>query len=201
MKTFLILCALATLGTASASTKDFGVYGGLNAATIHSPASNLSATGGLLIGAQTFLPLNETLEFTPSLQLAQRGFSVDNVSVVGSPFTVDVHYHATFLELPLLFRAKVPVGTLDSYLTAGPNFGLKLGSSCSIRGGYQCTVLNDESVKSTLFGIELGFGSDFILSNTNEVGFEVRYHLGFTQFAKDTEGKNRGLALLFHFNF
>jgi opacity protein-like surface antigen len=190
----LTFVSLAASAAETASTgHNVGIYGGANFGTVSATGITVDSMTGLVLGVRTFMPLAPTFEFAPGLQFAQRGYGF-NIGVV------EVDAKISYLELPLLFRAVFPTDSMVPFITAGPNVGVKLGTSCAISSGT-CTVTSD-SIKSVNFGLDLGAGADFGLASGNMLGFEVRYHFGLSKISDAAAApKNRGWMLLAAFRF
>lgn len=194
---FLSALLAVSVGTPSAraagSPEGFGLHLGLNFADVSQDSTaETSSTVGFDVGATYDYALADGFYFVPGAQFIQRGFGVD----VPAPLR-EVDIHVTYLEFPLLFQARFTGAgaNLLPFFTAGPAFGLKLGTACSVSGG-DCTVTDESGVKTLVMGFEFGGGAIFPLENAGSLMAQVRYHLGLTNVTDSPANpKNRGLLL------
>ncbi len=189
------MALLALFGVSQAQAEGFGVHGGFNFAEISStPATSTDTHFGWVLGGHYDLDLAPFFVLEPGLQFAQRGY---DFALAGVSFSATYSY----LEIPVLVKAKIPAGPIVPVILAGPNFGLKLGSSCSVDNspGASCTM---NSVSSVNFGLDLGAGLEFPLV-AGTAFFDVRYHLGLSDVdsSATTEIKHRGVMLVGGYHF
>lgn len=198
----LIVCAgFVSISAFAADTVDhpgrFAVYAGANIGTVTTSSTiSINSTTGFVLGTNYAMPIAPSFEFVPGIQFIERGFGYNSGTVFG-----DVEFNLNYIEAPLLFRALFATGSATPYFTAGPNFGVKVGRSCSVERGT-CTV-NSDTTKSIHFGLDIGLGSEFALSQANQgsLGIELRYHLGLTALGDTGSAKHRGFAILASYRF
>jgi len=199
LRLFVVLSAFLAVSVgipsahAAGSPEGLGLHLGLNFADVSADTTaDTSSTTGFEVGATYDYSLADGFFFVPGAQIIQRGFGVD----VPAPLR-EVDIHVTYLEFPLLFQARFTGAgaNLIPFFTAGPNFGLKLGTSCSVSGG-ECTVTDESGVKTLTMGFEFGGGAIFPLENAGSLMAQIRYHLGLTNVTDSpADPKNRGLLL------
>ena len=188
--------ALSGLANAQSSTNGptFGVYAGLNLATISGKdIPNASNKTGVLVGASLTWQFSDMFGFQPQLEYSQKGvmYSLGNVSVDG---------RISYVEVPLLFRVS-PSGMqgFTPFALIGPAVGYK--TECTIKGAVgnlsvsnSCAALSAK-VDDIDYGLMFGAGGDFKVGRLKISG-TVRYDLGLKNLAPDTDGKNRAISFL-----
>ena len=188
--------ALSGLANAQSSTNRpaFGVYAGLNLATISGKdIPNASNKAGVLVGASLTWQFSDMFGFQPQLEYSQKGvmYSLGNVSVDGT---------ISYVEVPLLFRVS-PSGMqgFTPFLLVGPAVGYK--TACNIKGAVgnlsvssSCAALSAK-VDDIDYGLMFGAGGDFKVGSLKMTG-AVRYDLGLKNLASDADAKNRVISFL-----
>jgi hypothetical protein len=185
-----VLCAsFSALADLPEFPKGLGLHTGLNLADVSMSSDvSTSSTLGYVLGGTYDVPLAPDFSFLPGAQLVQRGFGFD----VG---TTEVDLKMTYLEFPLMFQARFTGASVIPFVMGGPVVGVKLSTSCSVAGG-DCTVTNDQKVKTLEMGLELGGGVIFPLANGAGLSLLARYHLGLTKVIdNDSNPHHRGLLM------
>lgn len=194
----MIACLALLAASASApltAQSSFGVVGGFASSKIAISGGGVSASfsphSGFAAGVSMATPINKDLEFAPELLYIQKGSKF----VDGSESAT---LKLSYVELPLLFRAKFGSGETRPFIIAGPAFGVK--ASCKVKGSSGGTSVStdcgtDLEVKSTDFGVMFGAGVAH-----QRFSASVRYDLGLSNFAKNpdpgTSAKNRSILVL-----
>ncbi len=199
MKKTLLLAALIAFSCISVdsvearSKFELGVKGGLNIATASVDfIDNNESKTYFGFGASLAIHINESFTIQPELLYMQKGTVFRQFAVVvieGIPVTVtqETETKGSFLEIPILAKLTIPTsGQVRPSFFAGPAIAFNLSAkdkitlSASAMGGYYSETeefdIKDETA-SIDFGLVLGGGIDFLLSNVT-LSVDGRYNLG-----------------------
>jgi hypothetical protein len=176
---------MATAGSAGAQTFGAGVKGGFAVTSVPlagevfdqvagQASRDSSSKVGLTGGAYIAFPLANRLSFQPEALFVMKGVKLTETA--GGTFSARIHY----LDVPLLVRYRTPLTSRNlSYVFAGPNFGIKLGSSATLDVPGRTVDQNiDLAVKTLDVGFAFGAGIEH-----RRYLFEVRYTVGVADIA------------------
>ena len=205
----LIIAAVAVLGfgVANAQEVKFGVKAGLNYATLSGDIEETDGLLGFAVGGFLNVKINEKVSFQPELLYSRQGTGSKETETSGTTtFKTDAKLRLDYLNIPLMFRFEVAKGFA---VEAGPQIGFLVGANSDFTltttQNNNTTVISDsEDVKSDFksvdFGLNFGAGYDF----TQNINVGVRYNLGLTNIAKDSEDfaiRNSVIALAVGYRF
>ena len=158
---------------------------------------------GVAVGGFLTLGFTKGIALEPQLLLLDKGIKGENESD-GSSATVKVSY----LQMPLLLKARFPLGSADrsGFVFAGPGVALKVGCRISLKsGGVDLNTGCDDSenqISSIDTGIMGGVGLDL-----GRATFSVRYDRSLSRIdssSNPSDIKNTAIVLLagvkFRFN-
>jgi len=146
----------------------FGLRAGLNMATMSFPEKGIMTTRtGIGIGLLMDIPMGRFLSIQPELAFTQKGAASNDYPLIA----VRINY----LEMPILLKMNVPVDIVRPFVIAGPAVALRL------TGKYSDIKLFD-------FGVILGAGAAFRLSDSESILFYLRYTMGLSPIIKDAFG-------------
>jgi hypothetical protein len=176
---------IATSGSAAAQTFGAGIKGGLAVTSVPlagevfdqiagQTSRDSSSKMGLTGGAYISFPLANRLSFQPEALFVMKGVELSETA--GGTFSARIHY----LDVPLLVRYRTPLTSRNpTYVVAGPNFGIKLGSSAKLDVPGQTVDKNiGLAVKTLDLGLAFGIGIE-----RRRYMFEARYTVGLTDIA------------------
>jgi|SRR5690606_27367911 len=107
---------------------------------------------------------------------------------------------ASYLQIPVLVKAKIPLGVVKPYGFLGPNIGINLSATQEFEGGGQSLDMDNENVSSIDFGVDFGAGVAFSVMPVMDLTFDIRYSLGFTNVIdkpqQNESAKTRGLQFM-----
>ena len=179
----------------------FGLVLGLNRADFEGEDTQGSKPRtGVLLGATLFIPITPAVAFQPELLFSQKGSRIEDPSGDG---TINTNY----IEMPLLFRADVPVqGAVRPFAFLGPAVGVRLSCDLGFSSGGQsetftcdefADLIGDPDIKFNRidYGILFGGGIGFSLGG-QAVSVGARYNYGMGQIANDGDSKHRVLSLV-----
>jgi hypothetical protein len=190
-----LTCALAALGcitgTAAAQLDDepartvVGPMAGMSISTFRGAAvGNADVRTGLIAGGFATFSFSPYFAFEPQVAYVQKGANYTTGSAGGM---LGVSYSLTYLEIPLLFKARYPIAggkwpTIIS-VVAGPAIGLN--TSCNYGSGSSKTKCGTRGILPTVFdppptGVDysavFGIGLDVW-----HIALQARYDYSFTQ--------------------
>jgi hypothetical protein len=177
-------CLLALPGPAAANVQ-FGIKGGGNMASITgADAQDINGTLKHKIGfvAGVFLAFNVGSVFTLQLE------GLYTMKGVDSTYTdIDTTYsdkiYANYIEIPLLFKFRIPTPMVSPFVFAGPAVGFKLSEKVTENGENipldQALFKNNDY--GAIFGGGLNIGSHFQM--------DVRYSMGLQKVIATVEGE------------
>ncbi len=174
-----------------------GVRAGLNLANISIESEGFSIEGDTKFAFHGGLSyerlLSENLYFRPAALFSVKGYKFDlETPGIG---TIDAGLTTTYIEIPLDFVYKLPAGSNQVGLHAGPYLGFLLGAEEA-----EGTDVKDD-FKSLDFGLNFGLTFEF-----NKIAIGANYGLGLTNIAETTEGadlsaKNNVLSFFVNYAF
>jgi hypothetical protein len=177
-------CLLALPGPAAANVQ-FGIKGGGNMASITgADAQDINGTLKHKIGfvAGVFLAFNVGSVFTLQLE------GLYTMKGVDSTYTdIDTTYsdkiYANYIEIPLLFKFRIPTPMVSPFVFAGPAVGFKLSEKVTENGENipLDLALFKNNDYGAIFGGGLNIGSHFQM--------DVRYSMGLQKVIATVEGE------------
>ena len=178
----------------------FGIVAGVTSSKVTISGSGASVSfdprTGFAAGLSMAHPKGRDLEFVPELLYVQKGTKL--ASDEGA-----VGLKISYVQLPLLFRAKFGSSSVRPYVTAGPAVGVKASCKLSLSSGgtsisddCDAADLGGTGFKSVDFGVIVGAGIA-----AKRLSLSVRYDLGLANILDGGDGsvtyKNRSwLALV-----
>lgn len=190
----ILIGVVLALSPLSFADEDFGIHGGINLMNVStSPSSSTDTALGFVLGGNFNLEVSDYLSFEPNIQVTRRGYQFD---ALGATITPSFYY----LEFPFFVKFAVPVGKVSPWIATGPNFGIKLGQSCTTSNASVICSLSESS--STNFGLDFGAGVD-LEGTSGTFVLAARYHLGISDVTPNVtqDVKNRGLMVILGYRF
>lgn len=195
----IIIFLLGFTAAANAQTSmNIGIKAGLNFSNLSGGPHELDTRTGLFAGAVLELHIeNLPVEFETGVFYAQKGAEgqyKENIikgDYEGNAGTFKLDY----IEIPVLAKYRFETeSALKPYVIAGPYVEFNLNSE--VKASKNIAYLEDISaeIKSTGFGLIIGAGSDFQISE-RKFNIQVRYGLGLTPVYEDRsdEGEKHGV--------
>ncbi|MGD1009598.1 MAG: porin family protein [Candidatus Aminicenantales bacterium] len=177
-------CLLALPGPAAANVQ-FGIKGGGNMATITgADAQDINGTLKDKVGfvAGVFLAFNMGSVFTLQLE------GLYTMKGVDTTYTdVDTTYsdklYANYIEVPLLFKFRIPTPLVSPFVFFGPAVGFKLNEKVVENG--QTVPLTQALFKNNDYGAIFGGG----LNIGSHFQIDVRYSMGLEKVIATVQGQ------------
>jgi hypothetical protein len=188
MRNTLLALSLLALIPAAAQAQ-FGIKGGASFSDIGVKDGNVDFSNktGFAGGVSYGFRLSENIALQPELLWVQKGGESGNADVTLS-----------YLEIPVLLRFEVPVGSVRPFLVGGPYADFKVGDECSVQQADECL----QEPKSSDFG--LAFGAGLRLGGATGITLEIRWDRGLTNINSVEDGfdaKSRAVMLLVGLSF
>ena len=180
---------------------DFGFKAGVHWATIpefKGPLGGLdsSTTSSITAGAFVIFPLAGVLALQPEVIFVQKGTQLD---AANSELDLETTLELEYLEFPILARiTMMQRGPTSFYAFAGPSFGYGLRARERIESQDRESERDLDTIERFEVSLVLGGGVRF-----RRFLAEGRYLQGLTSIDEErrTHFKNRGIAVLFGFQF
>lgn len=218
-KSFIVLMILIASGSVSAVEFTPGVSAGLNLGWFsgddwddmvdYFDASNDSKIGYSL-GLFLDMAFTESFSIQPELNftVSGGGVSADNLydADYGVYYDEELTETAKILNIPLLFKFKIPAGRNKISLFAGPLFGLLLGDikvtdKVTVEGyGSDSADVDIEADNNFVFGFTLGGGLEFPMGN-GKMFTDLRYSHTLTSFFDDDDTKANSIGINLGYGF
>ncbi len=126
-----------------------GVLGGLNLANATtSPSLSTTTRTGMIVGGSIEFGLAPMLSVQPEVLYIQKGAKY---SMIFLGQTIDATFKFDYVEVPILIKAKLPVGPLKPYVFVGPNIGFSVNAQGEVTAFGQTQTSKIDSTKSTDF--------------------------------------------------
>jgi len=203
MKKLIVAMALAVVLLASQAfgggygNMMLGAKAGLNIASIHGDdAEGWDSRVAFCGGVFTEFPINDMLSFAPEVLYTMKGATTNFDDV-------DVTWKLSYIEIPMLFKAAIPVsGVVKPLLFAGPEVAFKTSSKLEGESEGVSAEVEFENVKSTDVGFIVGGGIGFPMMS-RKASVEVRYDLGLVNIidVEDADVKTGVVSFLFGIAF
>jgi len=195
LSTALIMLAMITVfnTNTNSQTSSLGIESGLNLANMSlTPNFTTSSRTGLMVGGFADIGISRIVSIRPGLRYVMKGFSTTGNGVT-------FNEKLSYLELPMLIKASIPLNHVKPFFAAGPTLGIQLSASEEITNGGQVVQTNDAgtSWETIDFGLYFGSGLDFHVADNIDVFAGFGYTLGLTNVSKiqGIESKNNGIQV------
>jgi hypothetical protein len=160
--------------------------------------SDIKNRTGIILGARLDIQVNEMFSVVPGVNLAMRGFKVEEeVPIVGKMSMIT---RVNYLDLPVLAKVQFDAGVLKPFIAVGPEFGLVLTGEMEMDmfGTGTTSDIKDE-LNSFDFGLSFNAGAEYDMGKMYPF-LQLGYYLGLANMVKDADDgeymKNKGLVLL-----
>lgn len=154
----------------------------------------LKNKAGFVFGAFTNIGLAGNFSFQPEILYVQKG---TKVAVTEGEVTGTVKFNLDYLEIPLLlmYSFQKENSKLIPSIFAGPFIGFNLSAKEKVKiPGEEYTYDFKDEIKNLEYGVTVGMGLAKKMSKLT-LHADIRYDLGLSNIAEDTEGdfsiKNR----------
>ena len=189
--TLSLLAVFAFAGSAFAQTPDvkFGAKGGLNVANLTS-VDDAKSRASFHIGALAEIFINEKFSIQPEILYSAQGAKTSYTdSDMGINFKVKSTMKLDYINVPVIAKYYV---TDAITVHAGPQIGFNVKSEekLTVNGNSETFDYKDST---TSVDFALGFGAGYQLPMG--VFFDLRYNVGMSNIAKDSDGSAKNNVL------
>jgi opacity protein-like surface antigen len=211
MKTKIFIIAglsamLLTCQTMQAQIK-YGVHAAGNLETqaeLGQLWNNVDLYQGFLIGGFLEYKTGTTLSFQTELNYQKKGAKLTS-TIDGTESVVRKEFN--YLSVPLLIKANIHDPGLsdkcDLSFFTGPYMGFLTSANSNVKTGRITTPVNiDNQAEKTDWGLVLGGGVSYKLSNGGAILVDLRYEMGLSKVDKlNTDLRNKGMGLTIGYRF
>lgn len=205
MKKVFLIAALAVLGIQQTDAQvKFGVKAGPQFTNlVGNDDVDVKSKFGFHAGAYANIRFSEQFAFQPEVLYSMQGAeSEDSFTVMGVTTTDEDKIKLSYINVPLMMKW---------YAYDGLNFefGPQVGFNVSAKSESKRTITSDEGtivteadedmddIETVDFGFNIGAGYEL----PNGLNFGVRYGLGLTEIAKDSDLKNSVISVGIGYSF
>lgn len=188
----LVLALMAITSNIYSQSTGLGIEGGINLANISTtPVFNTSSKTGFVVGGFADIGVSNIVSIKPGARFIMKGYSFQNQ--FGTMTTESYSY----IEIPLMIKARIPLDRVKPYFEAGPNISIQLSAmgETTVNGQVQT---QDFSVSYNAIDLGLYFGSglEFRVAPGMDIFTGFGYSLGLTNISKGTvSAKNNGFQM------
>jgi len=207
IRRFTVLCAIllfAVFVEAHAQPVDIGLRAGRTVSTFQGNTGAITRGGaldaqsrqGFHISGFVSIPLNDVFALRPELTYVQKGASVNDTRAFGTgpdgPVKVREDYRFSYLQLPLLLEARIPIGrAFQSYLLLGPSIGANLQANIERNDEVVTEAIPESEVHGFEVGFTTGFEFGYNVGQSGTATLGVHYDLGINQVVMDDNAAAR----------
>lgn len=186
----LALIMMSPLNSFSQET-GMGIEGGLNLANLNlTPTFNTNSKTGFMVGGFADIGVSKIVSIKPSVRYIVKGFTQS-----GTGFSYSQTY--SYIEMPLLIKAKLPLRHVKPYIEAGPTLGIQLSASSELTTAAGVTESDEGAFFTAIdFGLYFGSGAEFRVAPGTDIFTSFGYALGLTNISKNTtSAKTNGFQI------
>ncbi|MEM1358733.1 MAG: porin family protein [Bacteroidota bacterium] len=228
MRTLFTTLLLSFLCTCATAQMEIGFRSGYGFSNLRADqeldivADQFSSASTLSAGVFAVIPLSEHFSFRPGLEINRRGTSLaltENVDVFGVnlPFGAAAKTRFTYVDVPLLFEAKLPTGsTVQPYAFGGASLGyatsgnLRTTARAIVEFNLMTTDIDLEAINYERFHVaavgglgvkaELSPGFSAFVEGRFEQSLTQPYDVPLLQAKTGFKGMNFGAGVAFALN-
>lgn len=191
----------------------YGIKGGMNVAKISNLededeliVAGFKTKNGFIFGCFYRFDLNNNLALQPEVYYSMKGTQASGSGVIyGYGYSYDLSIEINYLEVPVLLKYKIlPKGNYTPSLFAGPYVAFQMSTKASATVEVEGVTQTEETVMDEVKSIDLGVtvgGSLGIKMGSGSIILDLRYSLGLTKIADDTDAKNSSFTLMLGYAF
>jgi len=179
------MACLLVMPRPAAANVQFGIEGGGNMAKLTgADAQDINGTLKYKVGfvGGIFLAFNLGSVFTLQLEGLYTMKGVDSTYVDTTGLTYSDKLFANYVEIPLLFKFRIPTPLISPFVFVGPSVGFKLNEKVVENG--QTVTLTQPLFKNNDYGAIFGGG----INIGSHFQIDVRYSMGMDKVIATVEG-------------
>lgn len=191
--TMFFIAALSVYSNVYSQSTSMGIEGGLNLANISTtPSFNSGSKTGFMVGGFADIGVSRIMSIKPGVRYIMKGYTSQ---FLGGNMSETYSY----IEIPLMIKAGMPLNHVKPYVEAGPTLGIQLSANqeYTFNGGGQAQEQDSSPFYSAIdFGLYFGSGIEFSVAHGTDLFTGFGYSLGLTNISKTTtSGKNHGFQI------
>ena len=206
LKTVLVVAFMTGITTISNAQFSIGGKIGMNLANIKGKdkPDDIKMRMTMNFGAVANYSLTDLFSLQAEINYEGKGFKIKDYSESGDGWTEELknlRFPFGYLTIPILAKATFGKST-KFFVNAGPYFGFLM--SAKFKGDYTFTSLTNPELnysdsanedmkdfyKGFDFGLVIGGGAIFPITDALDIMAEVRYNMGFSKIVDDTDPSN-----------
>ena len=178
---FIIAAVITVFSNVYSQSTSMGIEGGINLANLNlTPTFNTNSKTGFMVGGFADIGVSKVVSIKPSVRYIVKGFSQQ-----GTGYSYSQTY--SYIEMPLLIKAKLPLNQVKPYIEVGPTVGIQLSASSELQANGQVEDLDQSAFFSAIdFGLYFGSGAEFRVAPNTDIFTSFGYALGLTNISKNT---------------
>lgn len=202
LKKTIYLFLFLSFSNAASAQFSLGLRGGINIADISfdqdedyyyygEDGLDFLALMGSTVGLVGEIKLHKNFAIQPELMFVQKGAEIDFPDYYYYYNSGESEFRINYLEMPILAKVIFGNETLEAFVATGPSFGYAASGYIKL-GGEKDEIDGDEWDDYNRFDISANFALGTALQvNTGKAFVDLRYLLGFSNFADDSDVKFR----------
>lgn len=187
-----VLTVMSFVTNTYSQSTGMGIEGGVNLANISTtPVFNTNSKTGFTVGGFADIGVSNVVSIKPGARFILKGYTFQNQ--FGSSVTESYSY----IEVPLMIKAKIPLNKVRPYFEAGPAVSIQLSASGETNINGQVQTFDNSTLYNTIdFGLYFGSGVEFRVALDIDLFTGFGYSLGLTSISKGTTSiKNNGFQM------
>lgn len=187
-----VLTVMSFVTNTYSQSTGMGIEGGINLANISTtPVFNTNSKTGFTVGGFADIGVSNVVSIKPGARFILKGYTFQNQ--FGSSVTESYSY----IEVPLMIKAKIPLNKVRPYFEAGPTVSIQLSASGETNINGQVQTFDNSTLYNTIdFGLYFGSGVEFRVAPDIDLFTGFGYSLGLTSISKGTTSvKNNGFQM------
>ncbi|MBV6478243.1 MAG: hypothetical protein HGGPFJEG_00993 [Ignavibacteria bacterium] len=188
----LVMTIMSFVTNIYSQSTGMGIEGGINLANISTtPIFNTNSKTGFTIGGFADIGVSKVVSIKPGAKFILKGFTFQNQ--FGGNYTESYSY----IEIPLMIKAKIPLNQVKPYFEAGPTVSIQLSANGEINNNGQVQTQDFSSLYSTIdVGLYFGSGVEFRVAPDIDLFTGFGYGFGLSNISKgSTSVKNNGFQM------
>jgi Outer membrane protein beta-barrel domain len=180
-----VLAVMSVVTNIYSQSTSMGIEGGINLANISTtPVFNTTSKTGFTVGGFADIGVSKVVSIKPGVRYIMKGYTFQNQ--LGS-YTESYSY----IEVPLMIKAKIPLNQVKPYFEAGPTISMQLSANGEATNNGQVQTEDNTAFYNTIdFGLYFGSGVEFRVAPNMDLFTGFGYGFGLTNISKGTTKVN-----------
>ncbi|MCI0450360.1 MAG: PorT family protein [Chlorobi bacterium] len=187
-----VLTVMSVFTNTYSQTTSMGIEGGINLANVNTtPSFNTSSKTGFMVGGFADIGVSRIVSIKPAVRYILKGYTTQLQQ------GINLTESYSYIEIPLMIKAKLPLNQVKPYFEAGPTLGVQLSANAEFSLNGQVQDQDVSTFYSAIdFGLFFGSGVEFRVAPGTDIFTGFGYSLGLTNISKTAvTGKNNGFQI------